>query len=1121
MESLIAQLERAGLVRIRAHKGGEAAVIEADHESDGLLVGKYVVVPAEPEWLSGLAENAGAFERFEDERIAPFFFRLRGDWSWSLYVVYVLRDDAYARLPVDRKRRIEGGKRYGRKLVVPFSAVTETVPVAKLPSEQRRFRGSDPYSDWSARLREAGLSFCLEPYSSKLLSDYIEGALVAAPSDPNGGETEGGSDLAAVLEVRRPNVGLGAIRFGSRYRPHCWTPDTAIDFARINLLEGANGAGKTSVLEAIELAFTGKILRDEMAGRDGAEPWDGGLTLAVGDREELLDALPGPSERRERQSRFYRHRDRERVRNTQLNQLFHQHNYFSSEAVYRFCYDRQPDYRQSFARVVFGEEMALIEERWGKYKEEFGDKWKSLRDRFVETEAELDMLRAQIREREERIAAGLETALPLLEKLIRRTAASFPLVGRKADGRDIRAWLERLYALVSEADVVAKPLAEAGALGLSTFGDASGADAALLREIAELQAARDEAARRRAELPDPAALQRELHERERAMIGLDARIAEFGRWADELKRLGPLLDDGGKRRRRTELEREASALRRRVELLEPLERVCRDANAAAGFGYERREEAERKREELERRRADVRLSRSRLAERIRTEEEKADSAHRLLAHIQSLGLQYAKEHEAQGKCPMCGVDHRTAAKLRALIEHGIRHDESELHRLRVEERELTRENERLDAELAHLADELKRLAELEEAAARLNLHAGELGLKPIAASASVSDTRSGLLEAAARLDEARGALEDVLREARRLDEAGFTLARIGQLDQLLALVSAEKLDASLLTADRLQAALTIAADNQLKERGAAEERIRLLRLEWKAAEEARLRADAALAAADRGLTDRNGRLRRLAGVRQAAESLRERGFRPKDDDGIEPWRASLAKLLEEARLLLETMRTSDPLAVDIAERDRLEAERAALALRRDRCGRALEALNGLRPLSAYIDGFVEANIAAIGDLFVRLHAPREFERLALRGDELVAFRRGRTDADGCGVNEMSTGQRTAVLLSIFFVMHLSMETAPNFILLDEPVANMDDLNVLGLLDFLRQLTIERGTQIVFTTANPAVASLFRRKFSIFEERFRSFRLSRPGDEGVRIVAETYVPDKEEAVPVAT
>ncbi len=81
------------------------------------------------------------------------------------------------------------------------------------------------------------------------------------------------------------------------------------------------------------------------------------------------------------------------------------------------------------------------------------------------------------------------------------------------------------------------------------------------------------------------------------------------------------------------------------------------------------------------------------------------------------------------------------------------------------------------------------------------------------------------------------------------------------------------------------------------------------------------------------------------------------------------------------------------------------------------------------------------------------------------------------------VSQMSTGQRTALVLSVFFQMNLTADYTPAFLLLDEPVANIDDLNILALIDFLREFVIIHHRQIIVTTANQNVAKLFRRKFS--------------------------------------
>ena len=49
-------------------------------------------------------------------------------------------------------------------------------------------------------------------------------------------------------------------------------------------------------------------------------------------------------------------------------------------------------------------------------------------------------------------------------------------------------------------------------------------------------------------------------------------------------------------------------------------------------------------------------------------------------------------------------------------------------------------------------------------------------------------------------------------------------------------------------------------------------------------------------------------------------------------------------------------------------------------------------------------------------------------------------------------------------------------------MLDEPVANLDDMHVLNLIDLLRELTIN-GTQIIITTVDRQMAKYLNRKES--------------------------------------
>jgi len=64
-------------------------------------------------------------------------------------------------------------------------------------------------------------------------------------------------------------------------------------------------------------------------------------------------------------------------------------------------------------------------------------------------------------------------------------------------------------------------------------------------------------------------------------------------------------------------------------------------------------------------------------------------------------------------------------------------------------------------------------------------------------------------------------------------------------------------------------------------------------------------------------------------------------------------------------------------------------------------------------------------------------------------------------------------------------------------LIDDPIAHVDDLNCLSFLDYLREVALSGERQIVFATANEKIASLFERKFDFLgETEFRRHRLSR-------------------------
>jgi recombinational DNA repair ATPase RecF len=80
------------------------------------------------------------------------------------------------------------------------------------------------------------------------------------------------------------------------------------------------------------------------------------------------------------------------------------------------------------------------------------------------------------------------------------------------------------------------------------------------------------------------------------------------------------------------------------------------------------------------------------------------------------------------------------------------------------------------------------------------------------------------------------------------------------------------------------------------------------------------------------------------------------------------------------------------------------------------------------------------------------------------------------------LKQISTGQRAAFALSLFLAQNAQITMAPPIILIDDPIAHVDDLNCLSFLDYLREVVVAGGKQVFFATASEKLAILFERKF---------------------------------------
>lgn len=162
----------------------------------------------------------------------------------------------------------------------------------------------------------------------------------------------------------------------------------------------------------------------------------------------------------------------------------------------------------------------------------------------------------------------------------------------------------------------------------------------------------------------------------------------------------------------------------------------------------------------------------------------------------------------------------------------------------------------------------------------------------------------------------------------------------------------------------------------------------------------------------------------------------------------------------------------------------------------------ISALDALRKLinESSLEAATQDSLDAIGvqinDVFARIHAPREYQYVG-KGKRLLQTH---LTQDTRTLDQVSTGQRAAFALSIFLALNRSAKSAPPLLLIDDPIAHVDDLNALSFMDYLRDLAVNAKRQIFFATADSRVASLFEKKFNFLgEKEFKTIRLDRQAD----------------------
>jgi len=1081
-------IERAGLSNLKKHEAPVGhCLYEADYLLRGVPVAKYLILPIDPETLLRVSETEQSFNEFQGEHVRTFYFDQEGDLRWNLYLVFVLVHAEFEQFPRANMALIERNKRYARKLVVSERDFSSEVPVSQLRETQTSVRLVEPLEEWYDHLQKHGLAFCLDSFRNEKVEHYLIGSEVEALVKPKTDEELLTSSNGAFDREWK----ISSIRFGRSFRPHCFDSEEPFVFKGVNLFEGANGVGKTTIFEAIELAMTGKVMREEIAEgvtQDDVSNsvWDGELCFTNG---ECFNESPTAKEQTKREVGFYRNQERKFAK---LNERFHRYNYFSSEDAYRFSFTEEghPDFAAISSQVLFGAEINTYQKHWNRYKDVF----QNIKNSLVKQIREHKTLLQDLEERALQIpmhSTSMSVLTRMLDELKLNDLESFP----QGDPEKELAWARQLLVHLNDVYAVSRPLENMFDFGIFTQRQ-------LLADIQEKQILKEEVGgyleQEKELLQSKQALVADLRRNQiRWQMELNEANSDLQKTVEVVRQLQDyetiFLDPPSADHCRT-LEKNREFLQSKMKSYEYVQKQWGDLLTASipalteGEASKRKQELEQKREGL------LQEKYSAMGE-LRAVQQFYNRIGELTHQIKAAGQEYLLEYTSATRCPLCQAVHSTPDDLRDAIFCAEEQDARNELQERIDQ--VIQQLTGTERELESVASQLNLWIRIREAAGFLQ-RMNAVSQNQLSIDEAVSEELFQYVQQANKeMNTTRSQILDIEAAIQRLEIQGFELVRVNKayewvkFEPFVQLLYQGK--------ETYSGMVRILEGNrtELRERheelvgniAALEKQLQGLLVEVESAQ------NNAKTLSEQ--VDTLGyQIKQCSEWLSLIEKVRDRCGSIEEDSSLSGFRGYLQRTIEVAKGISEDVEASVEHQGRLGDFKLYQNKLTDLETRMIRCQQAMNVIGELKTLSQYSEDFMATNIRSISDLFVALHSPNEYEKLDLDSDgNLVAFSHG-TNRRKVHIHQLSTGQRTAVTLAVFFTLHMSMPTAPKFVLLDEPVANIDDLNVLGLFDFLRGLYAQLGTQIFITTANAGVAGLFRKKFQFLNEEFRNYRFVR-------------------------
>lgn len=960
-----------------------------------------------------------------DRVVGERYFEGASSLQWNSYL-YFIRSLDWLQNAVARKAKelVEQDRTYARKFVISESEL-DSVLLPKTLESGDPGKTPDAISQWISILQKVHLVEAV--FGEHTLPErmrFIEKPTTFASAATIPAITPSGTLLPPIREFKIKE-------FQRRY-----PMQRVFHFGDVNLLFGANGTGKTSLLEAIELFYCGKTRRNPKASEH--------YRFDVSANSKALSVSHNRKPQPLRACNLVWYGVREQ-KSTNLYDGFGRFNFLNTDAAIELS-QSSGNIDDDLAKLLVGSDAAKTWQVIEKLSEKVGAELRGLQILHRQVRKELDLLNKQI--------ADISTVKKESDSL--RSALHKTLCRNQWTIDD---------DLNLEAGELISELAELNAAS-KRAGDLSWLDAPVTIEIIEsygqaVESIIQACAPHAEKLKTLRVNQRQLSEAVRRDQKAMTLIDEFAS-----------LVESGVEQRTSELAKQREIVAAHSSLSagidEETPRVVAEANGnLAVDDYRDSAVAARKRAE-----GDLLAAKRECGDFVKLR----DRSLSLAQELRAIAVRILEERPSD-ECPLCHTKFQPGE-----LAHNM----------------TTGVDEHLEARAQKLLEKVRRADAAASSAAATEKAANKIG--SLCARMQLPP-RTVLKDAIVRLNEtkvvqaeARKRAEALESEIRAVEAQGLSLTRLNE-------VSARLNALGINLADRSQIKVS-------SFRGDVEQRLAASRrqMETNAQEEGQLQTYVSQAArhvrpseADpvAVMAELNERLAATRAVSTALKRFLPR-FRWEGSRPIVEWiveAEAVRGIAAQLQAALEKERLADKTRSDSGRRrDELQQQDKTLDSRVNRLNEAQKALTEIQTkhsLKAMTKSALQANRRSIETIFAQIHSPAEFKAIGLNWTLI----RKLDDAE-TPLTMISAGQRAAFALAVFLAQNAQLRAGPRVILIDDPIAHVDDLNCLSFLDYLREISLTGTRQVFFATASDKLASLVERKFDFLGERFRRFNLTR-------------------------